>query len=47
MVYEVHDYSDIIKFKNSIMVDKSRNNGEQPLRYKLENERHSYFWYYE
>ena len=32
MVYEVHDYSDIIKFKNSIMVDKSRKNGEQPLR---------------
>ena len=36
MVYEAYAYSDRINFTNAIMVDKSRNPGEQRLHYKLE-----------
>ena len=34
--YDVHAYSDIINFTNSIVLDKARNKGEKHIRYKLE-----------
>ena len=36
ITYELHDYYDMIKFSNAIMVDKARNKGEKCLHYKLE-----------
>ena len=39
MEYELHDYSDRIKVLNDIMVDKSRNRGENCLHDKLKKGR--------
>ena len=33
--YKFHDYTDRIKFENSILVDKERKKGENILHYKL------------
>ena len=39
LYYKSHDYTDIIKFENSINVYKERKKGEQRLCYKFENGR--------